>query len=83
VVGGDGACPARASVSRADQISALALRRWGKCAWSLLPSHHRLDRYRLVALTPFRDLFICARDLLIEAMAAFFDMAPRARALSQ
>jgi hypothetical protein len=47
-------------------ISALALRRW-KCAWSLLLSHHRLDRYCLVALTRLWVLFDHARELSFDA----------------
>ena len=49
---GEGGCPGLGPSSWQNRsISALALRRLGKCAWSLLRSHHRLDRCRLVALT--------------------------------
>jgi|SRR5262249_3133909 len=67
VVDGDGGhAPARASVGRADQSRpSLALRRWGKCAWSLLLSYHRLDRYRLVALTRLWVLLVHAKKLFV------------------
>jgi hypothetical protein len=68
---GEGGCPGLGPSSwQSRSISALALRRWGKCAWSLLLSHHRLDRYRLVALTRPWVLLVHARDLFVYAKHA-------------
>src|SRR6516225_8233017 len=59
-------------VGRADQTRPLYSAAVGEvCCFLCSPS----GRYRLVALTRSPDLFVHARDLLIEAMAAF-DMAP-------
>jgi hypothetical protein len=41
----------------------------GECAGSLLLPHHLQAYTALVALTLSLDLFICAKDLLVEAMA--------------
>ena len=57
------------------KLGLFTLRWWEKCAVSFASSTSPSGRYRLVALTRSRDLFVCARNLLIEAMAAFFDMA--------
>src|SRR5262249_7853516 len=63
--GGWGACQAGASVAERIELGLFTLRRREKCAGSLLLPHH--GRYRLVALPTPGDLFICAKDLFVDA----------------
>jgi hypothetical protein len=50
------------------KLGLFTLRRWEKCAVSFASPTSPSGRYRLVALTRFWDLFVCARNLFDEAM---------------
>src|SRR5262245_59507464 len=64
---GMGACQAGASVSRADRTRPLHSAAVGEVCWFFASPTSPSGRYRLVALPTSGDLFICAKDLFVDA----------------
>ena len=76
--GGRGACHAGAAVSRADRPRPLHSAAVGEVCWFFASSTSPSGRYRLVASPTSGDLFVCAKHLLAEAIAAMIDGRARA-----
>src|SRR5262249_41015662 len=80
---GMGACQAGASVSRADRTRPLHSAAVGKGCWFFASPTSPSGRYRLVALPTPGDLFICAKDLFVDATTVWAATPPRPLPLRQ